>query len=267
MWNNSTHYLLLRKRHLEPITDTQLTISVLDKDTRTGVGALMNAIDKDDHLGSVVLELAKLRKHGAHKMEVNLKHKNEDNGKHGSVCFTAKFMSVADALSEMDLEEDSSKWMERQETDEDDTNWKDITNMTDIGFINTNPVAFIDAKTTGTQAWIHVNNDAKVVVVAFRGTEINKLKDILTDLTFTPVTLTASQLSANYAMKPTTELLDKDIKVHKGFRDAYDSIRESVLRILYDITDWEEDWTVCVTGHSLGGALATFCAFEVSNRK
>jgi alpha-beta hydrolase superfamily lysophospholipase len=42
-----------------------------------------------------------------------------------------------------------------------------------------------------------------------------------------------------------------------------------VFRLLDDITgqDKGKPWTVYVTGHSLGGALATLCAFELAARQ
>ena len=108
---------------------------------------------------------------------------------------------------------------------------------------------------------------SKIVFVAFRGTETSEFKDIATDASCLPAQCSAAMRSDRYVPKPTKTLLDGRIKLHTGFRNAYESIRESVLRIVYDITGWNESWTVCVTGHSLGGALATICAFELRNRR
>lgn len=72
--------------------------------------------------------------------------------------------------------------------------------------------------------------------------------------------------STRYVLMPTKELLDDRISLHSGFRNAYDTARESILRIVYDITGWKSCWTVCATGHSLGGALATLAAFEMTHR-
>ncbi|PNW87796.1 hypothetical protein CHLRE_01g002400v5 [Chlamydomonas reinhardtii] len=60
--------------------------------------------------------------------------------------------------------------------------------------------------------------------------------------------------------------------VHKGFLDAYDSVRRTCFRLLDDITGSGEKaggrpWRVLVTGHSLGGALATLAAYELAERR
>lgn len=52
--------------------------------------------------------------------------------------------------------------------------------------------------------------------------------------------------------------------VHKGFWTAYASVRDRVLQTLRQLLE-EESRTVVLTGHSLGGALATLCAFDVVN--
>lgn len=89
----------------------------------------------------------------------------------------------------------------------------------------------------------------------------------MTDASFLPTNLSMSIRSNRYNPKCLKTLTDLRILVHAGFRNAYDSIRESILRIVYDVTGWDKSWTVCVCGHSLGGALATLCAFEIANRK
>lgn len=58
--------------------------------------------------------------------------------------------------------------------------------------------------------------------------------------------------------------------VHSGFLGAYDSVRNKVFRVVEQLTasrSAEEPWTVFVTGHSLGGALATLAAYDIAGRK
>ena len=54
----------------------------------------------------------------------------------------------------------------------------------------------------------------------------------------------------------------------QGFLRAYDSVRARVLGIACEVL--KEDahaWRIYVTGHSLGGALATLCTYELANRR
>jgi nuclear pore complex protein Nup85 len=64
--------------------------------------------------------------------------------------------------------------------------------------------------------------------------------------------------------------VDKELMVHSGFLTAYDSVKVKVLRLVDQLTaDASEDrpWDVYVTGHSLGGALATLCAYDLAGRR
>ena len=64
--------------------------------------------------------------------------------------------------------------------------------------------------------------------------------------------------------------------MHHGFCLQYDSIRPQVLGIVdtllkeapaaVDGRAERQPWTVYVTGHSLGGALATLCSYDLAVR-
>lgn len=260
------HYLFVRQRHLDEESGRYLTVSVFDKDSFRKSGKFDHIRKRETCLGTARLDMRSLKKPGVQTFDAKLSH-----GLKGrpapTIRFDVEFIPVEQALNEMDKDITSDAWLDQTDHLEHEIRWPELANMTDSGCVEVEPVAFIDASTTGSQAWIHVNRDANVVVVAFRGTEVGQLKDIFTDLKFLPGRLTATMRSTKYQMKPTEALLDKKILLHSGFRDAYESIRDAVLRIVYDITGWDSKWTVCTTGHSLGGALATICSFELTHRE
>jgi len=87
-----------------------------------------------------------------------------------------------------------------------------------------------------TQAYIIGNDNA--IIVAFRGSE-KKLKDWKTNLEFTK-----SEGPLGY--------------VHEGFNDAFNTVKIELTKGLSDYFD--QGQSLWITGHSLGGALATLAA-------
>ena len=90
----------------------------------------------------------------------------------------------------------------------------------------------------GTQA-ILVKN-AKFIVLAFRGTEANSIQDIKTDF------------------KARFTDCDSGDRVHMGFKEAYEEVAQKI----QDAINAHEfkALPLFITGHSLGGALATIAA-------
>lgn len=87
-----------------------------------------------------------------------------------------------------------------------------------------------------------VRRDSSGVIIAFRGTEATNLKDWLTDIRIAKVKL-------------------HGVKVHKGFCRAYQDIRQ---KIFAELNDAPANTPIYITGHSLGAALATLCAFDLA---
>lgn len=92
---------------------------------------------------------------------------------------------------------------------------------------------------TGTQA-ILACRENEFAVLAFRGTEKDK-RDIVTDL------------SARFYRTPHG-------RSHEGFARAYESVRSEILDAL---TKLPESMPLFITGHSLGGALATAATQDI----
>ena len=87
---------------------------------------------------------------------------------------------------------------------------------------------------TDTQAFLAKTKDNQFAVLAFRGTEVTKIKDVRID-----------------TMASKKSVLDG--KVHSGFRVAYESVAKDIEEELLKLGDIP----LYITGHSLGAALAT----------
>lgn len=123
-------------------------------------------------------------------------------------------------------------------------------------------ICFLDNEKTDTQVAIWRDTQHHRLVVAFRGTEQVKWKDLRTDLLLLPVGFNPERVGGDFK---------EEAMVHGGFLHAYDSVRNklmSLVRASVTSSDNEADtkcqWHVFVTGHSLGGALATLFALELT---
>jgi len=102
---------------------------------------------------------------------------------------------------------------------------------------------FVNDKKSGLQCGITISPENKRICVVFRGTE--SIRDLLCDVSFCKMELTPG------------------VRVHRGFNqvlvgDTYRLIRTS----LHELTTQYPHYSVYLSGHSLGGALATLCAYK-----
>lgn len=86
----------------------------------------------------------------------------------------------------------------------------------------------------GTQAFLAKRNKDKMAVLAFRGTEKEDPRDVITDL------------------KASFYKDDKGIEIHNGFYKAFKAVEDNILKEVNKL----KEFALYVTGHSLGGALA-----------
>ncbi|XP_031397109.1 uncharacterized protein LOC116208046 isoform X1 [Punica granatum] len=124
-------------------------------------------------------------------------------------------------------------------------------------------ICFLDNASTDTQVAIWRDIARRRLVVAFRGTEQSRWKDLRTDLMLAPAGLNPERIGGDFK---------QEVQVHSGFLSAYDSVRIRIISLLKlaigfrdDAGESQSKWHVYVTGHSLGGALATLLALELSS--
>ena len=96
--------------------------------------------------------------------------------------------------------------------------------------------------TNDTQAFLAGREKDKIAVLAFRGTEANSWIDVKTDL------------NARFYKG------EAGVKIHTGFRDAYNQVRDQVKSAVNNLP---EGYSLYITGHSLGGALAVVASEDL----
>lgn len=102
------------------------------------------------------------------------------------------------------------------------------------------------------QAFVGVAHDLNSIIISFRGTQGNSVQNWIEDLFW-------KQLDLNYPEMP-------DAMVHHGFYSAYHntSLGPGILNAVERTRDVFGDIQVMVTGHSMGGAMASFCALDLT---
>jgi predicted lipase len=99
------------------------------------------------------------------------------------------------------------------------------------------------SNSAGAQCFVGTNPRKKRLCIVFRGTD--SFTDCLYDL---------------FVIK---KHLGNGIKVHRGFLNQLKSsqLYDKLLAVVREQSEAHPDWSVCITGHSLGAALATLCSY------
>ncbi|KAF6995605.1 hypothetical protein CFC21_012074 [Triticum aestivum] len=101
------------------------------------------------------------------------------------------------------------------------------------------------------EAYVGFASDMSAVVVAFRGTQENSIQNWIEDLFW-------KQLDFDYPGMT-------EAKVHSGFYSAYHNttLRDGVINGIQKTREAYGNIPIMVTGHSMGGAMASFCALDL----
>lgn len=117
---------------------------------------------------------------------------------------------------------------------------KDIDDNHDVLHELTKSRKFFENKDTCAQCYIF--NSQKSIFICFRGT--SSIRDAFTDLKL---------FQTNFILP--------NIKVHRGFHKQFESLRDDINNHISDtILKNKNINTLCFTGHSLGGGLATIAS-------
>ncbi|XP_052149653.1 lipase-like [Oryza glaberrima] len=102
------------------------------------------------------------------------------------------------------------------------------------------------------QAFVGVDHNLNAIIVSIRGTQENSVQNWIKDMLW-------KQSDLNYPDMP-------DAKVHTGFYSSYNNtlLRPAIANAVHKARKLYGDISIIVTGHSMGGALASFCALDLA---
>jgi len=117
--------------------------------------------------------------------------------------------------------------------------------LRDAGLVDVHPIGHCFVDNAATARGFFAGNDAHAVL-AFRGTEKDNAHDIAADADFLLVDGPAG-------------------RIHLGFRSYFESVRTKVAQLVSDYRSDHPNQSLFITGHSLGGALATLAFVTLSD--
>ncbi|CAJ1011044.1 putative Protein (DUF2974)/Lipase (class 3) [Leishmania naiffi] len=104
-----------------------------------------------------------------------------------------------------------------------------------------------DNTSTGNFGYSGIDNDARRIVVVFRGT--HNTANWIQDLDFWSIPYPNPSCGNN-------------CRIHRGFYRAYSSVRDQLIYDVLSMLERHPSYTLFITGHSLGGAMALLAAID-----
>lgn len=256
-WNN-----------LNPVWDETFHLYVKDKSSSRLKVRLLddNLVAADSLISSFVLSISDLTEDQAQEFGKSLGNKGEE----GNIRFSLKFFPFRDDIQLQNYAVGAvggpvlgsppetlmkSKWREKYR--------ELLASAEAVAEIEFDPIAFVDNKESDTQCWLFWNEAKQKLVIAFRGTEQTQWKDMATDAQLAQTTIEHDEGELRTCSETSAD--DEKIWVHSGFLNAYLSVKNEVVELVNQVCR-QANWTIYVTGHSLGGALATCCAYDLAMR-
>lgn len=100
------------------------------------------------------------------------------------------------------------------------------------------------------EGFVGVDPKRSETVVSFRGSQT--IRNFIADLDFTTTSCEGLTLPS-----------DSDCKVHSGFNDAWNEVKDSVYSFIANASETYPNHTLILTGHSLGAAVATIATSQL----
>uniref|UniRef100_A0A0D9VTZ2 Fungal lipase-type domain-containing protein n=1 Tax=Leersia perrieri TaxID=77586 RepID=A0A0D9VTZ2_9ORYZ len=109
------------------------------------------------------------------------------------------------------------------------------------------------------QAFVGVDHDLNAIIVSIRGTQENSVQNWIKDMLW-------KQVDLNYPNMPNAKVLITDLLVHTGLYSSYNNtlLRPAIANAVRKARKLYGDFSIIVTGHSMGGAIASFCALDLA---
>eukprot|EP00210_Caulerpa_lentillifera_P002853 g2727.t1 len=267
---NSTHYLFLRKNTMFDSGVHKLNIHVLDFDAkwlRKNI-SFDELMSQSKVLGSKSYNIDKdFKRTGRHSLSVAFNRGEVNKDDQMKLRLHYQVLTAREYLTEVTTIH-CNDWFDEKPLQTPNKNLRSVFEAAKVSPVTFRPLIHFQNKTTSTEGWVHTDIKKNVVIVTFKEIYEVEEKELQTRDDSDRVFM-ESMAGDNYTLKLTDAVKNtENVTLHKGFLNAYESIRESLLETVRSFCwNWDDRWLVVFTGECIGGALASIAAYEFANRK